>query len=362
VVAISFCTPQIYQIANLVKSLRGKFGNEVILVAGGPHPTGDPENTLKLGFDLVVVGEGEETFSELLIKLKQDEDYKNIKGIAYFSDGKYKFTGFRKPINLDDYPAFAVKHKKFNSIEITRGCTFGCKFCQTTFLYHGPIRHRRIENVCKYVEIMLKEGLTDIRFITPNSFGYSSPNGKEVNLEAVENLLKSVRGVIKNKGRIFFGSFPSEVRPEHVTSETIELVKKYCNNDNLVIGTQSGSLRILKECRRGHSVEDVYNAVELTTKAGLKANVDFMFGLPHETEEDMNMTLEVMKDLIKMGARIHGHTFMPLAGTPYYNESPGKLDKETIGKLNKLASRGKLYGDWRKQEKIAEKIYEFVKE
>jgi len=362
IVAISFCTPQIYQIANLLENLKKQFKDKIFLVAGGPHPTGDPKNTLNLGFDVIVMSEGEETFSELIIKLKNNEDYQGVKGISYFSNGNYIFTGFRKPINLDEYPAFAIKHKKFNPIEITRGCTFGCKFCQATFLYHAPIRHRSIKSICEHVKIMIKEGLRDIRFITPNSFCYGSRNGKELNLEAVEDLLKSVRDIIKNKGRIFFGTFPSEVRPEHVNSETIELVKRYANNDNLIIGAQSGSPGILKECNRGHTVDDIYNAVESTIGAGLKANVDFIFGLPHETEEDVNMSLKVIGDLIKMGARIHGHTFMPLAGTPYATELPGKLNKDTFLKLDKLAFKGKLYGDWKKQEKIAKDIYRFIKE
>ena len=70
----------------------------------------------------------------------------------------------------------------------------------------------------------------------------------------------------------------------------------------------------------------------------------------------------MIEDLIKKGARIHAHTFIPLAGTPYYNKTPRKLSKETILKINKLASTGKLYGDWKKQKKIAKNICKFVKE
>lgn len=355
IVAVSFSTPQFFQIANMIKILKKHNNEKIFFVAGGPHPSGDPEGALKLGFDAVVVGEGEETFSELVSKINNDEDCHKIKGIAYLSDGKYEFNEYRKPIVLDDYPPFAPKHKKFNHIEITRGCSFGCKFCQTSFLYHTPARHRSIENICKYAKIMIDNDLKDIRFITPNAFGYGSSDGRKVNLEAVEDLLKSVKEINK-KGRIFFGSFPSEVRPEHVSAETISLIKKYCDNDNLIIGAQSGSSKILKECNRGHTVDDVYNAVELTIKSGLKANADFIFGLPRETEDDMNMTLRVMEDLIRMGARIHGHVFMPLAGTPYANEPAGKLSEKFLEKLNRLASTGKLYGEWKEQEKIATRI------
>ncbi|MFQ6057028.1 MAG: TIGR04013 family B12-binding domain/radical SAM domain-containing protein [Methanosarcinales archaeon] len=278
IVAFSFMTPEAFNMHNLIQKLKSKKSNNVIFVAGGSHPSGDFKGTLKMGFDIVIIGEGEKTFPELLFRIMNNQTYTDIKGIAYKKDEKVIFTGPDEPINLDLYPPFAEKHKLFSPIEITRGCTFGCKFCQTTFLFKG-IRHRSVPNVCKYVKIMMSEKLTDIRFITPNAFSYGSSDGKKLNLEAIENLLKSIRDIIKNKGRIFFGTFPSEVRPEFVNEETIRLIKTYTNNDNLVIGAQSGSPRILKECKRGHTIDDIYKAVELTLEAGLKVNVDFIFGL-----------------------------------------------------------------------------------
>jgi B12-binding domain/radical SAM domain protein len=207
---------------------------------------------------------------------------------------------------------------------------------------------------------MKNKNLRDIRFITPNAFSYGSNDGKTLNMDKLEKLLASIREIIGLKGRIFMGSFPSEVRPEHVTKETIELILRYANNDNLVIGAQSGSQRILDLCHRGHTVEDVYRAVELTLKAGLKANVDFIFGLPGENEEDIKLTIKVINDLVKMGARIHAHTFMPLPQTPFAKAPAGKVDKY-ISIIKKLASKGIIYGDWEKQEKIASKIAEYLK-
>lgn len=86
--------------------------------------------------------------------------------------------------------------------------------------------------------------------------------------------------------RFFFGTFPSEVRPEFVTEESVELVRKYCANDSLSLGAQSGSGRILKEIRRGHTVEDSISAVECCLEHEIVPAVDFIFGLPTETEED----------------------------------------------------------------------------
>ena len=361
IVAISFFTTQLWEIYKIIKNLRKKFDNKPLFIAGGPHPTGDPLGTLKMGFDIVVRGEGEETLIELLKKIDNDEDYRSVKGIAFIDeDGEYHYTGRRSPIDLDKYPPFAIKHNKFGPIEITRGCPFVCYFCQTPHIFGAKVRHRSIGKICEYVEIMKNKNLTDIRFITPNAFSYGS-DGKTLNIDKLEKLLINIKEIVNPNGRIFIGSFPSEVRPEHVTEEMIELILKYADNDNLIIGAQSGSERILELCHRGHTVEDVYKAVELTLKAGLKANVDFIFGLPGKTEEDIRLTIKVMSDLVKMGARIHAHTFMPLPQTPFAKAPAGRIDKSIRKMIRELIPKGVVYGDWREQERIAKKIAKYLK-
>jgi B12-binding domain/radical SAM domain protein len=208
---------------------------------------------------------------------------------------------------------------------------------------------------------MKKYDKLDIRFITPNAFSYGSSDGKRLNLSALENLLIEIKKIITSRGRIFLGSFPSEVRPEHVKTNTLDLVVKYAANDNIIIGAQSGSQRILNMCHRGHRVEDVYKAVELTINSKLIANVDFIFGLPHETEEDIDLTIKVMKELANMGARIHTHSFIPLPQTKFASMGVKKINKKVRIILQELNSKGIAYGDWRKQEKLALKIANYLK-
>ncbi len=356
IVAFSIMTPQLLEIREAIRTLRSRFTSKVLYIAGGPHPTGDPIGTINLGFDLVVRGEGEGSFPEIIRRIKVGENYKSIRGIAFREGKDYVINPPAKKIDLNDYPPFALKHRKFGPIEITRGCPWACRFCQTPYIFGVKVRHRNIENICKYVRVMKKEKLTDIRFISPNAFMYGSANGKSVNINAIEKLLYSIREALGPEGRIFFGTFPSEVRPESVCPEILELIKKFCNNDNLVIGAQSGSERILELIGRGHSVDDIRRAVKLTIEYGLKANVDFIFGLPGETEEDIRSTLKLIKELTDIGARIHAHTFMPLVGTPFKNMPAGKITPMLKKELGKLASKGKLYGQWQAQQLIAKQI------
>jgi len=362
-IAVSFMTPQLWKIASLVKKLRGRYGKHVTFIAGGPHPSGDVEATLRMGFDIVARAEGEALILDLLKQLYGEGKLQNVPGIAFVQDnGEIKFTGARKPIELDRFPPFAAKRRRIGPIEVTRGCPFLCHYCQTGHLTGTKPRHRSIESICESVGVMKTNHLRDIRFITPNAFAYGSPDGKSLNLSALEALLKNLRKILKDQGRLFWGTFPSEVRPEHVTRETVELVLRYADNDNLVIGAQSGSQRLLDFCNRAHSVDDVYRAVERTLGAGLKANVDFIFGLPGETREDCDQTFKVMKDLIAKGARIHAHTFMPLPQTHFAAEPAKKMDAFSKKKINDLVSHGGIYGNWIRQETIAKKIETYFKD
>jgi radical SAM superfamily enzyme YgiQ (UPF0313 family) len=180
--------------------------------------------------------------------------------------------------------------------------------------------------------------------ISPNAFSYGSPDGRTLNLPALESLLAALREALRADGRLFFGTFPSEVRPEHVNQSTLELVRRFANNDHLIIGAQTGSDRLLQRCRRGHAVTDVFSAVSRTLAAGLKPHVDFIFGLPDETDEDLNSTIRVVRELAAMGALIHAHAFMPLPQTLFADRQPGKIDARLHAVLGELTRDGALYG------------------
>lgn len=360
IIAFSFFTTQVLEIKDLLERLNHYFKilkKRPLLVAGGAHPTGKIRSTLKMGFDLVFIREGEKSWVDFLRAFLKEEPWEKIKGIAFLKEEKLIFTGIPEEVDLNNYPPFSLKYNRIGPIEITRGCPYKCAFCQTPRIFGNKVKHRSIEVILKYVELLLKRGIRDFRFITPNAFSYGSLDGRSLNLSSLEELLKGLKKLIKPKGgRIFFGTFPSEVRPEHVNEETVELIRKYADNDNLVIGAQSGSDRILKICQREHTVEDIYRAVKLSVKAGLKPKVDFIFGLPGETKEDVELTIKTMEDLTKIGAIIHAHTFMPLPQTPFSSQRPKELDTQLLKTINKLLGKGLLYGDWKKQKLLGEKI------
>jgi B12-binding domain/radical SAM domain protein len=324
-------------------------------LAGGPHPSAEPEATLRQGFDAVAIGEGERTIEGFVDALLDDADPRATIGIGRLDGGMYRSTGSGEKVDLDGYPAFNVPDRRFNAIEITRGCIYACSFCQTPYMFKARFRHRSIESVREHVRVQRRENLKYLRFVTPTSLSYGA-EGEAPNLDAVEALLAACRDELGSEGKIFFGTFPSEVRPEHVTHEAMRVLEKYVDNDNLVIGGQSGSDRVLESTMRGHSVEDVRRACEIAVAHGFKPNIDLLFGLPGEEPDDVEATRALLVDLEKSGARVHTHTFMPLPGTPLKRAKAGTVAPNLEREVNRLEARGRSYGNWREQLELAKAL------
>lgn len=366
VLAFSFFTSQIWEIHDMLEELRPlreRLG--AVCVGGGPHVSGDGERTVTvLDFDYALMGEGEVSFPALLEKLLRGEDPAGMQGLCCRDhSGKLVNGGIAARVEIEDFDPVSPRFRRYGPIEITRGCPYGCAFCQTGSLCGRRVRHRSLESIREVME--RARGLFKLRFfraLTPNALSYGSPNGVEVNLEALEGLLKMLREVLGEEGKIYLGYFPSEVRPNNVTEESVALLRRFVCNDDLVIGAQSGSDRILKAAHRGHTAEEVYRAVDILHRGGFVANVDFICGLPGETEEDARLSVEMIENLAARGAKINVHSFMPLPQTRYEKEMYGKLRQSYIDLIRRLTPQNVVYGDWVQQGALARKMHRYLSE
>jgi B12-binding domain/radical SAM domain protein len=306
---------------------------DAIFIAGGPHPSARPEDVLQY-FDYVVLGEGEETLPRLLDALVHGQDPETVNGIAFRRGEEVIITRPREPVDLDCYPPFK---NILAPLEISRGCPWGCAYCQTPRLFGCRMRHRSVPVITKFAR-----RLKDIRTTSPNSLAYGS-DGRVPRLDKVEALLKSLSSL---RRPIYFGTFPSEVRPEFVSEDSLQLITRYCANKTLSIGGQSGSERVLKAIGRGHGVEEVLLACELCRFHGIGPLVDLIFGLPMESPEDQHLTMDLALEIVGMGGRVRAHGFTPLPGTPLEHCLPSALAPEVEAELGRLALGGQLTGSW----------------
>ncbi|SHN42546.1 TIGR04013 family B12-binding domain/radical SAM domain-containing protein [Cryptosporangium aurantiacum] len=358
----SFYSPDAAALAVELATIRTLADDERVLhVAGGVHATAEPQQVLDAGWDVAAIGEGETTVIRLVDAVGTGAPLTGVRGLAVRdADGVALRTGPAVTRELDAFGSFSLRYHKFGPIELTRGCIYACKFCQTPFMFSARFRHRSVENVRWHVKAMVDDGMKDVRFTTPTSLSYGTQTD-EPNLDAVEELLGTVRAELPPHGRLFFGSFPSEVRPEHVTPEAMRMLRKYVSNDNIIIGAQSGSDRMLAASRRGHGAGPVLDAVRIAVEAGFRPNVDFLFGMPGEEAADAEASLRLAEAVADLGGRVHAHTFMPLPGTPWRDAEPAFVSADTITTFDRLAAKGALYGHWRRQAEHAERLAETAK-
>ncbi|MFA5237585.1 MAG: TIGR04013 family B12-binding domain/radical SAM domain-containing protein [Methanoregula sp.] len=297
---------------------------DCVTVVGGPHATACFREVATYA-DYVVVGEGEYTLPRLLAEIEAGRDG-HIPGVAT-RDG---YTPATSSVRLDAYPAFSeVK----GYVEISRGCPFACGYCQTPQIFGHCMRHRSIDEIARF-----SNRYGQARFVTPNAFAYGS-DGRHPRFGKIERLLK------KLDHEVFFGTFPSEVRPEFICEESLALVTDYCTNTKLHFGAQSGSDALLSRLHRGHTAAEATRAAELCHDAGITPIVDFIVGFPDETDEEQRETVAAIQDIARMGT-IHVHRFIPLPGTPLAGTRARSLLLETGKICGDLALGGKLTGSW----------------
>lgn len=350
----SFYSPDAAAMTAELEHVRARVADPRVLhVCGGVHATAEPDATLRAGWDLVAIGEGEQAVRELVTTLAAGGDPRAVAGIASVApDGTLRKNGRADRVVLDDFPPFGPAHDRFGPIEITRGCVYACRFCQTPYFAGAAFRHRSVANVRHWARFLVGRGFRDFRFLTPTSMSYGA-HGPEPDLAAVEDLLAGVRAEIGPARRLWFGTFPSEVRPEHVTPASLALLRRFVDNKALIVGGQSGSDRVLAASARGHDAASTERAVALCVEHAFVPHVDFLLGLPGEEPADVDATLQLMDRLVARGAKVHGHTFLPLPGTPFRKAPPGALTPAVRARLRHLASQGSLYGQWEQQEATA---------
>lgn len=348
IVVYSFMTPQRDEVARELDGLQRRHGGTVQTIAGGPHASGAPEDTLRMGFRWVVPGEAGPAFSELIRDLRAG------------AVPPFGVLARSIRVDIDRYDPWPSSGRVFAQVELTRGCPIGCAFCQTPSLMGRTPRHRSLESIERLLAHAVRTDHRYTRFVSPNAFAFGSRDGRTPDPRSVEALLRMARRVGLRK--VFFGTFPSEVRPESVTPSMLRLVRDLCDNRNLSVGLQSGSDDVLRRLRRGHTVRQGIDAVALMAGAGFVPRVDFIFGLPGESDDDRRRTRELIEHLTgTYGARIHAHLFTPLPGTPLALTRPQPIDAATRELVEALRGRGLATGHHTDPDRLSRHLSEYIR-
>lgn len=259
------------------------------VICGGPHVSTLPE-VLDSVFDAAVLGEGEETFADL-VRLWKDrhvfrpEDLRKIPGLLFHNEeGRLERSPRREPFtDLDrvPYPDRDLIHQKWAAdgslvnIMTSRGCPYDCSFCSTIHHWGRGFRYPSNEYVVREIEEIRKKFTPREILIYDDLF--------VVNKKRTIELCRAIHERGLHEGL----EFRCFVRPNLLDDEVVGALASI-NNHVLNIGFESGSNEMLDKLRkRGCNIEVNHKALELGRRYGVRYSSCFIMGIPGETREDI---------------------------------------------------------------------------
>jgi len=324
--------------AEISKKIKAK--SDIPIVWGGIHPSLLPEQCLKEDYiDYVIIGEGEETIAEFTDRLKSGQSLKGVLGLGYKDRGKIIISSRRPFIeNLDQYRLnFSLvdlekyifkldKYQRVIAYKTSRGCPYNCAFCYNRQFNQSRWRTWSVDSVVEDIDFLKKKYKVEaIKFYDDNFF---------VDKERSLQILRAI-------------GLPShtEVRIDAIDDSLARELKRL-NSFDLLIGLESGSNRILELIKKRITTDDIIKTAKILAKNGLKATYSAMAGLPTETKEELNSTIDLMYQVYKIHPQA-GFTlgaYLPYPGSELYRFSldhgfrpPAKT--EEWGKIDRFRNR-----------------------
>ncbi len=269
----------------------------VRVILGGTHPTFLPHETLTDSqADYVIRGEGEIA----LLRLVQNGFASNgIPGVCAKHDGLRRQIPDEKAPQVEDldqlpFPAWdqidpntyppaphgaIVKNFPIGVVTTTRGCAYQCTFCASPKFYDRTIRFRSPENVVQ-----------EIRYLVDH-FGVREIHFEDDNLTFKrEHVAEICRRIIESGIRISWAC-PNGIRADRVDQDLIRLMKQ-SGCYYFAYGIESANPKILQNIRKREKLDTIENAINMASRAGISCQGFFIFGLPGETPETIEETID----------------------------------------------------------------------
>lgn len=261
------------------------------VIIGGPHATLLPNQTLKSkDIDIIVRGEGEDTFLELIQVIENKGDLSTIKGVSFVQGDKIFHNPERNFIeNLDKVPFPArdllMYAKNYTSedmgvIMTSRGCPFNCSYC--CHMWQRKIRNRSLDNIIKEIKQVKKQFGTYQFEFKDDSFTLDKRRIGQLCQKMIEEKIDI--------------NWSCTTRVDLLDEEIVKKMKKSgCNV--IKLGIETGSERVLKETKKGVTFRQMKETAQLLNRHKIFWSGYFMAGLPTETEDDIKKTFNFMKEL-----------------------------------------------------------------
>jgi anaerobic magnesium-protoporphyrin IX monomethyl ester cyclase len=284
---------------SLITMTRQRFPDS-FLVGGGEHFTALPEYCLRdcPALDVIVKGEGEHTFFELLEGVGSDTgDYTQVSGIC-FLDGDDAFRdngGLPRIRAVDRIPwpywpdgyleaywaagkSYGISSGRDMPLLATRGCPYRCTFCSSPQMWSTRYVMRDVEDVLAEIKYYVEK----YRITSFQLYDLTVFTKKRWTVQFCKRLLEENIQVR--------WSLPSGTRSEVLDEEVIRLLKA-TGCDYIAYAPESGSARTLEKIKKRVNLDSMVASIRMAKKIGLVVRINLIIGFPHETRKDVWQTV-----------------------------------------------------------------------
>ncbi|MBU2634016.1 MAG: B12-binding domain-containing radical SAM protein [Nanoarchaeota archaeon] len=290
---------------SLINSIKSK---DFDIIIGGPHASTIGKKILeetKADYSLKYEGE------QLLVDLCNGTDLSQISGLIYRKNNEIienQHTSFLdiKKLPFPKYKKFELKKYLRKQIHIlsSRGCPYDCIYCSIKTTVGKPIRMRESDSVVKEVKYWYNQGYRVIDFIDDNFI---------FNKQRILDICKKLKETNLTGLKLTCGN---GVRADKVDREILTAMKRV-GFEELSIGVEVGNNKMLKVIKKGETIEQIENAIKLSTEMGFDVTLFYVIGLPEETEADIQDSINLALKYPINNANFYNA--VPFPGTELYD-------------------------------------------
>ncbi len=311
IIGFSSKTSTVKECYKLANEIRKSY--QAIHVLGGPHATLFPSEAFDENHDIdyVFTGEAEWTLLEFCNRIKNNQPVNDVIGLVYKQDNQVVLKKRELIKNLEEIPypnLDVIENFSWNNfrypILTSRGCPYDCIYCSVPVINGKKFRTRSPKHVVDELEFVKnKYNITNFE-ILDDTFTQNKRRAKDICHELI------------NRNINLSWYCHNGIRADKVDDELAELMFK-AGCFSVALGIESGDETVFNSIKKGETLEEVTKGVKTLQKAGIKTVGYFILGLPDETPESFEKTLEYQQSL-----NLDGFTFgvlSPYKGTEVYD-------------------------------------------
>jgi hypothetical protein len=335
-----------HMVLEICRIIKAKF-QAVLLFAGGPEATALPLILLDCApFDFVIKGEGEIVLTEVMNRLLNSETLEGIPGV-FVKDAKANSEKDQQPVmDLNSLPSpylrGTIDPARYCGLlwELSRGCAFKCGFCFESRGIAG-VRQLSLDRIRKELELFEEKKVTQV-FVLDPTFNSDIKRAKKI-----------LRMILKTAPLIHF---TFEIRAEFIDSEIAGLFAGvHCS---LQVGLQSANREVLANVNRTIDTVQYAEKIALLNKAGAIFGLDLIYGLPGDTpdgfQQSLNYALSLQPNHLDIfplavipGTALYGHaesfSLNSLQDAPYILISSPGFSEAAVAQAESLKNACEIF-------------------